>query len=244
MKRIIIILAMIASSMSLLAQNLQEVVYLKNGSIIKGTIIEQVPNESLKIQTVDGSIFVYKISEVEKITKEAMKQTTISRPAVVNYDEEEEEDDDDNTSGNGLSGGFRMLIETGYQYAMTDDSSGSPILNVTWGEQLGSHFFIGGGVGIRYYPNFRDMGYFALPIYVNVRWDIINKRVTPFIDLKGGYTPVELDGYNFSAGIGCRVRLGNKFALSASLGVELQDNSEQYRNNTSIDLFTRIGIDF
>ena len=46
---------------------MQEVVYLKNGSIIKGVVIEQVPGESLKIQTYDGSIFVYKMSEVEKI---------------------------------------------------------------------------------------------------------------------------------------------------------------------------------
>lgn len=51
------------------AQTLQEAVYLKNGSIIKGTIIEQVPNEALKIKTADGSIFVYQMSEVEKITK-------------------------------------------------------------------------------------------------------------------------------------------------------------------------------
>ena len=42
------------------AQSLQEVVYLKNGSVIRGTIIEQVPNESLKIQTSDGSVFAWK----------------------------------------------------------------------------------------------------------------------------------------------------------------------------------------
>lgn len=50
---------------------LEEVVYLKNGSIIRGTIIEQIPNESLKIQTRDGSVFVYKTDEIIKITKEA-----------------------------------------------------------------------------------------------------------------------------------------------------------------------------
>lgn len=48
----------------------QDVVYLKNGSIIKGLIIEQVPNESLKIQTADGSIFVYEMDQVAKIAKE------------------------------------------------------------------------------------------------------------------------------------------------------------------------------
>ncbi len=51
-------------------QDLIDVVYLKNGSIIRGIIIEQVPNVSLKIQTSDGSIFFYKMDEIEKITKE------------------------------------------------------------------------------------------------------------------------------------------------------------------------------
>ena len=47
-----------------------DVVYLKNGSVIRGMIIEQTPNVSLKIQTKDGSIFVYKMEDVEKMTKE------------------------------------------------------------------------------------------------------------------------------------------------------------------------------
>ncbi len=48
----------------------QDVVYLKNGSIIRGMIIEQIPNVSLKIQTSDNSVFAYTIDEIEKITKE------------------------------------------------------------------------------------------------------------------------------------------------------------------------------
>lgn len=55
------------------AQTTQEVVYLKNGSIVRGVIIEQIPNESLKIQTADGSVFVYKMNEVQKIAKEQAK---------------------------------------------------------------------------------------------------------------------------------------------------------------------------
>jgi hypothetical protein len=52
---------------------LQDVIYLKNGSIVRGVIIEQIPNESLKIQTKDGNVFVYKIDEVMKMTKEQSK---------------------------------------------------------------------------------------------------------------------------------------------------------------------------
>lgn len=53
-----------------LAQERVDVVYLKNGSIVRGTIIEQIPNESIKIETSDGSIFVFKMSDVAKIAKE------------------------------------------------------------------------------------------------------------------------------------------------------------------------------
>jgi hypothetical protein len=48
----------------------QDVVYLKNGSVIRGMIVEQVPNMSLKIMTADGSVFVYEMEQVAKITKE------------------------------------------------------------------------------------------------------------------------------------------------------------------------------
>ncbi len=49
---------------------IQDVVYLKNGSIIRGMIVEQIPNQSLKIRTNDGNVFVYEMTEVTKITKE------------------------------------------------------------------------------------------------------------------------------------------------------------------------------
>ena len=50
-----------------------EVVYLKNGGIVRGVIIEQIPNVQLKIQTIDQNVFVFKMDEIEKITKEIQK---------------------------------------------------------------------------------------------------------------------------------------------------------------------------
>jgi len=63
--------------------NYQDVVYLKNGSIIRGVIIEQVPNELLKIETADGNLFAYKIAEVEKITKERIVTQTAPQQSVI-----------------------------------------------------------------------------------------------------------------------------------------------------------------
>jgi len=61
----------ICGSYLLQAQTVYEdVVYLKNGSIIHGTIIEQIPNISIQIKTADDNLFIYKMAEIEKITKE------------------------------------------------------------------------------------------------------------------------------------------------------------------------------
>ena len=52
------------------AHQIEDVVYLKNGEIVRGTIIEQIPGESLEIQTQDGSVSVYSMDEITKIVKE------------------------------------------------------------------------------------------------------------------------------------------------------------------------------
>jgi hypothetical protein len=75
-KAIAVTLAILIIATPLLAQEqMEDVVYLKDGTIIRGQIIEQVPNVSIKVQTKDGSVFVYKMEDVLKITKEPLKET-------------------------------------------------------------------------------------------------------------------------------------------------------------------------
>lgn len=50
--------------------NKQDIILLKNGSIIKGQIIEMVPFEFLKLKISDDSIITLKSQEIERITKE------------------------------------------------------------------------------------------------------------------------------------------------------------------------------
>jgi hypothetical protein len=51
-----------------------DIVYLKNGGIIRGIIIEQVPGKSIKIQTADMSVFVYPMDEVSNISTDYSNQ--------------------------------------------------------------------------------------------------------------------------------------------------------------------------
>ncbi|MBN1398455.1 MAG: hypothetical protein JXA06_10530 [Bacteroidetes bacterium] len=53
----------------------RSITYLKNGSIIKGVILEIIPDSTIKIQTADESILIFKMSEVEKIEKYAPVDT-------------------------------------------------------------------------------------------------------------------------------------------------------------------------
>ena len=74
MSRFILIICTMAflTTTQVLAQELDDVVYLKNGGIVRGTVIEQVTGKSLKIRRFDGKVFRYKMNEIDKMSKETV----------------------------------------------------------------------------------------------------------------------------------------------------------------------------
>jgi hypothetical protein len=52
-------------------QQEEDVVYLKDGSVLRGTIIEDIPDESLRIRTRDGNIFRIAYDRIDRRTREA-----------------------------------------------------------------------------------------------------------------------------------------------------------------------------
>lgn len=66
----LIVLILITNNMVFGQKHYQEVIYLKDGTVLSGVIIEQIPNQSVTIQTIDDSVFTYPIDEVERIAKE------------------------------------------------------------------------------------------------------------------------------------------------------------------------------
>ena len=111
MRKFLLTTVFVLAATILFAQNnFQDVVYLKNGSIIRGTIIEQVPNESLKIETADGSLFVFKISEVEKMTKE---RVNASQQAAIESEFMQQEETPVRKHQSGIKGGLNIASEMG-----------------------------------------------------------------------------------------------------------------------------------
>jgi hypothetical protein len=78
-KSVLFFILLFTATFSSFAQDYQEVVHLTDGSVVKGFIIEQVPNDYLKIETANGKVYTIEMYEVEKITKEragARRQNT------------------------------------------------------------------------------------------------------------------------------------------------------------------------
>jgi len=221
MKKALLVLFLIIGSITVsIAQNVQEVVYLKNGSVVRGSVIEQVPNVSLKIQTADGSVFAYQMSEVDKITKEE------SRYVGRNYSPF------NNHSGNDI--GYRGYIDLGYTLGTGIFALDRIELTTSHGYQLIPYLFVGAGAGLSYYS---DLELFALPIFANVRAYILDNSISPYVDLKIGYSVLDLKGFYMNPSIGCKV-----YAFNVSAGYALQKQKEWDINRGGISL--KIGFEF
>jgi hypothetical protein len=80
MKRTYILLIFIfVSSIAFAQQVYQDVIYLKNGDIAKGIIIENVPNDYVKLETKNGSVITFKYADIKKFTKEKIVKEKIKQ---------------------------------------------------------------------------------------------------------------------------------------------------------------------
>ena len=189
--------------------NYQDVVYLKNGSIIRGTIIEQVPNESIKIETSDKSVFVYEMKDIEKIAKEESK--TKNRGAI---------------SDSGLKVGYKGIVEWGYQVGVGDAKMDRLKLNIINGYQLNPYFSLGLGTGLRYYL---DENAVTIPVFLDFRANFIDNKTSPYLSLGVGYSLSATDKMPFTGGgfllnptLGASFKVSEKTALIIGIGYEMQ----------------------
>ena len=70
MKKLLLSLLMAFGVVMVSMAQTQDVVHLNNGGVIKGSIIEKTSSGELKIQTNDGSVFVYNEKEIKSISEE------------------------------------------------------------------------------------------------------------------------------------------------------------------------------
>ncbi len=210
----------------------QDVVYLKNGSIIRGVIIEQVPNKSIKLQTKDNNIFVYEIDEVEKIGKERASFNPFDKIT--------------NPKNTYDINGYRGFVDFGYTSGIDKNVQ----LTTTHGYQLNPYFFAGAGTGISYFTNTESL---LIPLFVDLRGNFTNGQIAPFIGLRMGYAiDVTNDyggnGFYCNPFVGVKYMIGERLAVNLSLGYGTQTRKfsiDEYSSSSNIDGFNfKFGVEF
>lgn len=197
----------------------EDVIYLKNGSVIRGMIIEQIPDSTLKIQTPNKSVLMFKYDEIQKIAKEEIFQQTEPK----------------SQTGQQLSGeipsyikerGFEATIDilSGYEFHYAEAVIG---IQANFGYRIIPQIYVGSGLGVERYLDLEET---HMPIFFTFRFDFINSRITPFFSTNIGYAVAWIDdfevdnygGFMIEPGIGVRFNFSKNFGMNISTTFKYQ----------------------
>jgi hypothetical protein len=252
---VIVFLSLALFSNHVIAQsNYEDVLYLKNGSIIHGMIIEQIPNESIKIKSGEN-IFVYRMDEVLKMTKEEVKTSENKKPVSIKSDRKKK----------GYIISLEWLISKGYIHSenyyntyihdYTDETyfdgiNNSPSIGFQTvnAYQFNPRYAMGIGTGIHLYSSL-----FLVPVFLDLHTNFLDKKVTPYADVElGGSFAVhnfarwhsareDKGGFMGSCALGLKIFVTSERAINFSIGFHYQelslkrryiDNSNDYSYST------------
>jgi hypothetical protein len=211
--------------------NLEDVTYLKNGSIVRGLIVEQIPNKSIKVQTKDGNVFVFSLDEIEKITKETefkgIGKTDYRSEGFINF-----------TELSFCPGVGKKEVGSNPSVPNKDYSFGIRTIN---GYQANSNFSVGIGIGLDRYEKES-----FLPITFDLRYNILRGKVSPVVNANFGYS-VGLNDYAggpiINPSIGFRIFISRSTSYLFNIGYKWQSREyyalNKVRSNPTLYLYEK-----
>lgn len=253
MKNFAVLALLLFASLAVFSQNnLEEVVYLKNGSIIRGVIIEQIPGVSLKIQTKDRNVFSFQMSEIEKMTKEPIP---VDKP--VKKEKPKFSMDSVRTkgycgiyefgglfgfAGNNISKDKNFLGDSRFKFSQPYFT-----IKTVQGYHLSRKLFLGAGTGMDFTKGYQKTFLYAgdwkriiVPVFMEVRGVFTKKKIAPFISQQTGYAMIfshtSWSGWSeqFAGGVqsetkvGFRLMLDKRTSFVFSAGYRMQHFSTKY----------------
>lgn len=197
---------------------LEDVIYLKNGNVYRGVIVEQVPGQYYNMQTIGGNIFRVDVADVSKISKEPR----FRGPEPGGRDEFNRNDriqrggpdrESKKAYKDSLKAAWTPRIK-GYffqgQLLIENLQGGIRLVN---GYKFGRFGHVGFGLGIDLSgpsvinrwssdSNSPDFGIY-FPFYIHYSGDILKKRITPFYAIELGYTVGRTPDNNYYSTYDC-----------------------------------------
>ena len=206
----LIIISQLFICLSIFAQHTdkQDVIYLKDGGIIRGTVIEYVSDEAKKIEIVGQNVLVFDTDEIEKIQKEDFIFSKKKKRGI--YISESK---------------FANHSSLGLLFAQNDPVSTS--VETVNSYRLKPYLSLGAGIGVSWFNTWRLGWARTMPIFADVRGDVLPKaHTTPFyygqigygIDSAGELNDERKGGVYFALGTGIKIRTRSKMAFTFGIG--------------------------
>ncbi|MCR5313145.1 MAG: hypothetical protein K6E54_05815 [Bacteroidaceae bacterium] len=214
------------------AQTYRDVLFMKNGSIIKGFYKEIYPDDSIRMETIDGGIFICAMNDVARIAKEkaSLYVVDIQEP-------------DQLPPRKWRPKGYRAFIEL--SESKKEDNT-NIIHNSTFtihGYQFNRHLFLGGGIGIEriYYQGDQVTLYSNtnnMPVFTNATIYITHGQIAPLVDCRIGYSFIGYKDLYFSPGIGVDFGISPRIGGYVLIGYTIQKNRHSDDGTGDIKSFT------
>ncbi len=147
----------------------------------------------------------------------------------------------------GISQGYRGFADFSYTLGIGDWGKKHDRVGImtSHGFQIAPQFFAGIGVGFNYYFNGKDEAC-SLPVFAHFRSDILENEITPYVDLRVGYSFLDVKGFYINPSVGCRFELNDNLGLNVGLGYTMQQAeflfTNEKKNCGGLDF--RFGLDF
>ncbi len=127
---------------------------------------------------------------------------------------------------------YRGYVDLGYSIGVGDYEFDRFEINTSHGYQFTPYLFFGAGFGFHFmnsyesktlvFPDTRD-NKVDIPIFANIRCNFLKKKISPFIDVKGGTYVTNNGELYVNASIGCRFSIDKKQAINLSIGYSVEE---------------------
>ncbi len=212
-KRIItLIIIFIIPIIGILAQSGDQIT-LKNGSVIRGAIVEIIPDGKVTINDAAGNTWVFDMNEIDHINQ---------------FEESE------NISSDQYPAGFVNMTSIGFLAGSKNSSQIAPFsLISSFGYKNSMGIYTGIATGIEF------LNINHIPVLLDIQYFLEDKEVTPVFIFRGGYalpSAGDTDYYTYkggiagSLGVGLKIRNKENFAWDISVLYRyMQINYSEYR---------------
>lgn len=116
--------------------------------------------------------------------------------------------------------GYKGMIEAGRTFHLTYTPLHTTEVATTHGYQFNNYLYVGAGVGLNFNSSEKKSLY--MPMYLDVKANLLRSKVTPFIDLKAGYSVLDVKGVYLSPSIGVDYNFYRKLSVYLKVGYTYQ----------------------